>query len=152
MSAIDMFSPDHVADVELRFVDRHAWILGHGESSSVAMSRVLQIRKLWREAEPIDARVSGDKAERWTEWSDVPLVAEREESASMGGVIPDQYPSTHKRYLLWRDGVAFTATPCYGLHEPWWVVRTLSGEAAPEQMLPGDRWTVIRPGDNGVAR
>ena len=53
----DVFLPDHVADFEMR-------ILAGG----------LQYRKLWREADPIDARVSDTKAQRWTEWVDIPIV------------------------------------------------------------------------------
>ena len=54
----DIFFPDHVADFELR-------ILAGG---------VLQYRKLWRESDPIDAFVSDTKAQRWTEWANVPVV------------------------------------------------------------------------------
>ena len=39
------------------------------------------------------------------------------------------YPSPHARYLVIRNGTVFTATPCYGLHDPWWVVKTMEGEA-----------------------
>lgn len=56
------------------------------------------------------------------------------------GVLPESYPPPHARYLLERDGVTFTATPCYGMHEPWWVVKTLTGEAEPERMQAGDKW------------
>lgn len=53
----DVFLPDHVADFEMR-------IFAGG----------LQYRKLWRESDPLDARVSDTKAQRWTEWEDVPIV------------------------------------------------------------------------------
>ena len=59
------------------------------------------------------------------------------------GVLPEKHPPPHARYLLERDGVVFTATPCYGMHAPWWVVKTLDGEAEPQAMQDGDKWTAI---------
>jgi hypothetical protein len=56
------------------------------------------------------------------------------------GMVPHAYPPKHARYLLERNGVVFTATPCYGMHDPWWVAKTLTGEAEPEPMQNGDRW------------
>jgi hypothetical protein len=49
-------------------------------------------------------------------------------------------PPPHRRYLVRRDGIVFTATPCYGLHAPWWVVKTMDGEAPPVAMRDGDEW------------
>lgn len=67
------------------------------------------------------------------------------------GVLPESYPPPHARYLLERAGVTFTATPCYGMHAPWWIVRTLLGEAAPEPMQDGDKWRRIAVhADGGV--
>lgn len=38
--------------------------------------------------------------------------------------IEDRTPEPHKAYRVWRADVRmFDATPCYGLHEPWWVPR-----------------------------
>jgi hypothetical protein len=65
---------------------------------------------------------------------------ETEMSDKITGVVPADYPPPHNRYLLKRGDVMVTATPCYGIHEPWWVVRTLVGEAAPEPMRDGDVW------------
>lgn len=59
---------------------------------------------------------------------------------AVSGTVPAAYPPPHASYLLARNGITFTATPCYGMHEPWWVVKTLTGEAAPEPMQDGDWW------------
>ena len=38
--------------------------------------------------------------------------------------VKNEMPPKHARYRIWRDGVGeFVATPCYGMHEPWWVPR-----------------------------
>jgi hypothetical protein len=29
------------------------------------------------------------------------------------------------------------------MHQPWWVVKTLSGDAEPEPMQDGDEWVVV---------
>lgn len=54
----------------------------------------------------------------------------------------EQYPKPHAKYIVRRDGILFTATPCYGMHEPWWVVRVMGEkyEADPEPMLETDEW------------
>ncbi len=39
----------------------------------------------------------------------------------------------------------FTATPCYGMHEPWWVVKTMEGEAPPVPMKDEDEWCHLVP-------
>ncbi|KRT69340.1 MAG: hypothetical protein XU15_C0011G0166 [candidate division NC10 bacterium CSP1-5] len=58
--------------------------------------------------------------------------------------ISDLHPEPHRKYIVLRDGLLFTATPCYGMHSPWWVVKTMghsSGdEAPPEDMQPNDEW------------
>lgn len=51
-----------------------------------------------------------------------------------------RHPKPHARYLIRRGECVHTATPCYGMHEPWWVVKTLDGEAPPEPILPDDEW------------
>lgn len=66
-------------------------------------------------------------------------------TAGLGGTLPEAYPPPHATYLLERDGIAFTAPPCYGMHAPWWVVRMLVGEAEPEPMRDGDRWSPVTP-------
>ena len=63
-----------------------------------------------------------------------------------GKKISEGYPPKHKPYLVRRQGLHFTATPCYGLHEPWWVVRMMGGlnyEADPVPMHPDDEWITL---------
>ncbi|MBX3704011.1 MAG: hypothetical protein KF822_09575 [Steroidobacteraceae bacterium] len=52
----------------------------------------------------------------------------------------ERNPPPHTRYLVFRGGSAFTATPCYGMHAPWWVCNTASGEVEPVDIEPTDRW------------
>jgi hypothetical protein len=56
--------------------------------------------------------------------------------------LSEKYPAAHAKYVVRRDGVLFTATPCYGMHKPWWVVRVMGEayEADPEPMKPDDEW------------
>ena len=63
----------------------------------------------------------------------------------MVGLVPTKYPPPHARYLVVRDGVTCTATPCYGMHQPWWVVRTFVEDARPVAMQPGDEWRELKP-------
>lgn len=60
--------------------------------------------------------------------------------------VSEQHPKPHARYLVCRDGVLMTATPCYGLHHPWWVVRVQQEhslvELPPIAMLDNDEWTI----------
>lgn len=55
----------------------------------------------------------------------------------------DKHPPPHAKYTVHRDGLVFTATPCYGMHSPWWVVRTMEGEAPPVSIMPSDEWELI---------
>ena len=57
--------------------------------------------------------------------------------------VGEQHPVPHQRYLVVRDRVVFTATPCYGMHEPWWVVKTMEGEAPPVTMDNEDEWALL---------
>ena len=57
-----------------------------------------------------------------------------------GNLIADEHPAPHRRCVVKRDGKFFTATPCYGMHAPWWVVATMTGEADPEPMRDSDEW------------
>lgn len=61
--------------------------------------------------------------------------------------VSDAAPTRHARHLVKRGGLLFTATPCYGLHAPWWVVRTMSeswpNEADPVPMRDDDEWMPI---------
>ena len=52
------------------------------------------------------------------------------------------YPKAHAKYVVRREDALFMATPCYGMHEPWWVVRIMGEkyEADPEPMLETDEW------------
>lgn len=37
-------------------------------------------------------------------------------------IVEDEHPAPHAKYLVWRKGIGpFVATPCYGMHAPWWV-------------------------------
>jgi hypothetical protein len=57
--------------------------------------------------------------------------------------VKEESPRRHERHLVMRNGFLFTATPCYGMHSPWWVVRTMSdkncGEVDPINMLDTDQ-------------
>lgn len=57
--------------------------------------------------------------------------------------VQDAMPRKHERYRVRRFGLEeFHATPCYGMHKPWWVPRngfTLE-ESAPIDMEPSDLW------------
>jgi hypothetical protein len=61
--------------------------------------------------------------------------------------VEEAHPPRHARHAVIRDGNVFTATPCYGMHEPWWVVRTMAkawpNEADPVAMKPDDLWMPI---------
>lgn len=64
-----------------------------------------------------------------------------------GTEVSTQQPPPHKRYLVMRDSLYYTATPCYGMHQPWWVVKTMElppgDEAKPVPMVDTDRWWPI---------
>lgn len=68
----------------------------------------------------------------------------------------DQHPPPHAKYIVRRNGLLYTATPCYGLHNPWWVVRLMGDffgpdgkyhqdqfEATPIEMRDSDEWWPI---------
>ena len=61
--------------------------------------------------------------------------------------VEDQSPPPHRVYRVYRQGVGeFHATPCYGLHHPWWVPRngfTLK-ESFPIDMQDWDYWAIPR--------
>ena len=54
--------------------------------------------------------------------------------------VEKEHPPPHVRYLVCRDGVCFVATPCYGMHEPWWVPRDHEKECPPIPMRNADCW------------
>ena len=58
-------------------------------------------------------------------------------------LIEHHHPPCHAKHLVHRDGFLFTATPCYGMHEPWWVVMTMEGEVRPVPFRDSDRWMEI---------
>jgi hypothetical protein len=75
----DNFLPDHVVDVEFRWLERSELIRQSGVHDDLVLTqkiRVLQYRKLWSEADPVDVRVSDTKARRWSDWVDVPAQSE----------------------------------------------------------------------------
>ena len=60
--------------------------------------------------------------------------------------IKDEEPAPHQSYQVRRHGVLYTATPCYGLHAPWWVPRVLGGyEGEPVPMQDEDEWRLPSP-------
>lgn len=59
------------------------------------------------------------------------------------GEIPNCYPPPHTRYLVARGGYQFVATPCYGMHSPWWVAMVTDAEVHPVAMASGDTWIAL---------
>ena len=55
-----------------------------------------------------------------------------------------EYPEPNRRYVVLRDELLFTATPCFGMHAPWWVTKTMfsfpENENAPTPMREDDEW------------
>lgn len=58
-------------------------------------------------------------------------------------LVKDSAPTRHARHFVDRDGRYFIATPCYGMHEPWWVAMTAGGEVEPVAMHDTDRWVPL---------
>jgi len=54
--------------------------------------------------------------------------------------VEGQYPPPHAKYLVQRGHWMFVATPCYGMHNPWWVPMTYNGETEPIKIEPTDKW------------
>ena len=55
--------------------------------------------------------------------------------------VCNEEPRPHRKYIVRREDVILTATPCYGMHDPWWVPLLISGhEAEPVAMLDADWW------------
>ena len=60
--------------------------------------------------------------------------------------IETSHPPAHNRYRVWRKDVGFfTATPCYGIHHPWWVPRNefTKDESEPVMMENTDLWMLL---------
>lgn len=58
--------------------------------------------------------------------------------------VADAYPPPHAKYMAQRKGYIVTATPCYGMHSPWWVVMTMEGEVEPVNMETTDLWIPLK--------
>ncbi len=72
-------------------------------------------------------------------------VSEALEKAEGLTTVKAEEPPRHEKSIVHRDGFVFTATPCYGMHEPWWVVKTMGGQAVdPVPMRDSDRWRRLR--------
>ena len=60
----------------------------------------------------------------------------------------ERHPAPHARYEVWRSDVGvFVATPCYGMHEPWWVPLVADRFAPGSIAIPfsdNDEWRAIR--------
>ena len=52
-------------------------------------------------------------------------------------------PPGNKYYVCRENKTYVVAMPCYGMHEPWWVVQTLNGEDQPVKMLETDLWKLV---------
>lgn len=58
-----------------------------------------------------------------------------------GKKVAEKRPYPHTPHIVLRRTELFTATPCYGMHDPWWVVKLLDGhEADPVPMKEDDYW------------
>lgn len=61
--------------------------------------------------------------------------------------VSKEYPEPHRKFVVMRGGLFFTATPCYGMHSPRWVVRTMGDypdhEAPIVKMQPDDEWWTL---------
>lgn len=58
--------------------------------------------------------------------------------------VEDKYPPPHTIYLVKRGNYMFVATPCYGMHNPWWVTMTHDKELEPIKIEPTDKWIDLR--------
>mgnify|MGYP001614250891 CR=1 FL=1 len=76
------------------------------------------------------------------------ILAEQEEAAARREAerawtrVAERHPKKHAKYIVRRDGFVHTATPCYGIHVPWWVPMSMVGrrEQEPVAMLDTDEW------------
>lgn len=57
--------------------------------------------------------------------------------------VEGKYPPPHSQYLVQRGRSLFIATPCYGMHSPWWVPDSPTGETEPINILADDKWMPI---------
>ncbi len=54
--------------------------------------------------------------------------------------VEGAYPPPHNKYLVQRGHYLFVATPCYGMHSPWWVPMIHNGEVEPINIESSDKW------------
>lgn len=54
--------------------------------------------------------------------------------------VKDKHPPPHATYLVEKNNYYFVATPCYGMHSPWWIPMTHDKELDPIQILEIDAW------------
>ncbi len=70
--------------------------------------------------------------------------------------ISDERPAPHARYEVWREEAGhFVATPCYGMHAPWWVPLTCdlySPGSTAFQMEDLDMWRLWEPTVEPIGR
>ncbi len=59
--------------------------------------------------------------------------------------VADRHPPAHARYeVRLKDySVIRLATPCYGMHMPWWVPFADGKESAPVDMRDDDEWRAV---------
>lgn len=57
--------------------------------------------------------------------------------------VEGKYPPPHALYLVQRGRYMFVATPCYGMHNPWWVPMTHEKELDPIAIDPNDKWMAL---------
>lgn len=61
--------------------------------------------------------------------------------------VKQQHPPRHAKYLVRRDSWRFVATPCYGMHAPWWVPASCNTlgykEDEPIHMQDADEWVPL---------
>ena len=62
----------------------------------------------------------------------------------IGDKVEERNPPSGCLFLVKRRNWYFTATVCYGMHNPWWVPRDHEKELLPMDMKPKDEWLEIK--------
>ena len=77
---------------------------------------------------------------------DILMSETNEQRAHEWQPIEKAQPPPHRVYRVWRKDVGcFDATPCYGMHAPWWVPRNgFTGEESEPIPMDDTYWT-LRP-------